>query len=469
MESECSPPSTSLVKYCDCDCNCSSLVMNRSISGTCLRSVKRKYDAFEENRFIVPGLEVPQNARVEIGNECVALRETVGSQQQTIQNLIFELEEERNASSSAANEAMSMILRLQRDKAEIQMEAKQFKRFAEEKMAHDQLETLALEDLLYKREEVIEALTYELQAYKHRMMCYGLTEGEANEFMGMVRHSGLIENVEGEFPPGVYPRLKCNSNESQAYSDCEDETLDIEKFAVGKMPHTGDQLKDLEGRISQMEKSPISIQSDDGLIGITNVLNKVIVDEPPGASGHLRNFSSDNLDSLSAMAVEIAEVEDDLGDRICIIDSGGVGGGGCMEIPKESFHSHGKDLEIQKLYARLHALEADRESMRHAIISFGTEKAKMVLLKEIAQSISKEMSPTRRMPVRKQLVVGIFSFMSLFKWIIHLIFWRKKTHRCKFMFGLSSNNVGLLLLLDLDHHHVGERNCIFSTDTFRLL
>ncbi|KAF5176068.1 hypothetical protein FRX31_034344 [Thalictrum thalictroides] len=36
---------------------------------------------------------------------------------------------------------MSMILRLQRQKAEIQMETRQFKQFAEEKMAHDQQDT----------------------------------------------------------------------------------------------------------------------------------------------------------------------------------------------------------------------------------------------------------------------------------------------------------------------------------------
>ncbi|KAI3519989.1 hypothetical protein L1887_09210 [Cichorium endivia] len=53
-----------------------------------------------------------------------------------IQDLISDLEEERYASASAANEAMSIILKLQREKAEVQMEARQFKRFSG-KMAHD--------------------------------------------------------------------------------------------------------------------------------------------------------------------------------------------------------------------------------------------------------------------------------------------------------------------------------------------
>ncbi|KAL0333545.1 UNVERIFIED_CONTAM: Myosin-binding protein 7 [Sesamum angustifolium] len=45
--------------------------------------------------------------------------------------------------------------------------------------------TLALEDLLYKREQTIESLTCEVQAYKHRMMSYGLTEAEAEGVDGM--------------------------------------------------------------------------------------------------------------------------------------------------------------------------------------------------------------------------------------------------------------------------------------------
>ncbi|KAI3447387.1 hypothetical protein Pfo_004052 [Paulownia fortunei] len=472
MESENSPSSPSLVKCCDCGCSCS--MMNRSLSGTYLRSVKRKYDEFQnENRFTIPGFIIPLNARVEIENECRALRETVSSQQQTIQDLISELEEERNASSSAANEAMSMILRLQREKAEIQMEARQFKRFAEEKMAHDQQETLALEDLLYKREQAIQSLTCEVQAYKHRMMSYGLTEAEADGAdgdKGMSWNTSMTENLEGqfEFPLyEIYPPLKCNINESQVYPDGDDEAADIEKHASGKTPHSRDQLKDLEYRINQLEKSPRTIQPDREYVGAKNVLEKVIVGQSPRRPRHLRKFSTDSSNSLFAMGREMgpdfatdspkygssfkkmelshldlnsnlrkvdnaSEVGDDMNDRVYTIDSihqgasingvmdhkasVGIGGDDYVTTPRDSLnHSDVRDLEIQKLYARLHALEADRESMRQAIISIGTDKAQLVLLKEIAQNLCKEMSPLRGVPVQKQSVVRSFSFVSLFK------------------------------------------------------
>uniref|UniRef100_A0A7N0V440 GTD-binding domain-containing protein n=1 Tax=Kalanchoe fedtschenkoi TaxID=63787 RepID=A0A7N0V440_KALFE len=132
MDSEASVASEDMEEgCCDCPCNCN---LKRDGGSTAwIRSVKRKFEELEEGeKFVIPGLSYPSLpvARVQIENECTALREIVSSQQETIQELLAELDEERNAAASAANEAMSMILRLQREKAEIQMEARQFKRFA---------------------------------------------------------------------------------------------------------------------------------------------------------------------------------------------------------------------------------------------------------------------------------------------------------------------------------------------------
>ncbi|KAL6519314.1 hypothetical protein OROGR_018634 [Orobanche gracilis] len=506
MEADSSLSSPSGTKCCDCGCICS--MMNPSVSSTYLRSVKRKFDEFEEEKpFTIPGLVIPQNARVEIENECQALRETVGNQQQTIQELISELEEERNASSSATNEAMSMILRLQREKAETQMEARQFKRFAEEKMAHDQQEMLALEDLLYKREQAIQSLTCEVEAYKHRMMSYGLTEAEADGGLdgdrSMSRNTSMTENFEGsiEFPHyDIYPPLKVNINEYQVYTDGDEVADDVEKYASGETPHSRDQLMDLKYRINQLEKSPRTMQPDRES---ENVLEKVIVGQSPRRPRHLRKVSTDSSNSLFGMSREMgpdyspkygasfkktelshldlssnlrkvenaSEVGDEMDDRVYTIDSihqgasinGVVNQKASVGINGETT-TRDSDLEIQKLYARLQALEADRESMRHAIISIGTDKAQLVLLKEIAQNLCKEMSPSRGMPVQKHSVVGSFSFLSLFKWVVSFVFWRRKARRCKYMFGLSANNEGLLVLLDRGPH-VGQWRSITSTYT----
>ncbi|XP_075509548.1 myosin-binding protein 7-like [Primulina tabacum] len=509
MESEDSHQAS--FKCCDCGCSCS--VMN--LAGEYTRSVKRKIEEFEEESvFTIPGFVVPQNARIGIDNECMALRETVSNQQQTIQDLISELDEERNASSSATSEAMSMILKLQREKADIQMEARQFKRFAEEKMAHDQEELLTLDDLLYKREQVIQSLTCEVQVCKHRMTSYGITDVGTYEDEGMSRNTSMTENFEGqfEFPPYeiFYPPLKCKLNESQVYPDGDDETVDVEKYAFGETPGSKDQLKDLEYRIGQLENSSRTIQPDGEYIEEIDVLEKVVNDHSPREPGNIREFSTDcsnlmskdmGLDSspdspnsgssfkkmgflhveenLNSGKVDNAsEVGDDMSDRVYTIDSihqaslegvidhrtaSGICGNDLSVMSKESpNHSEGRDLEIQKLYARLHALEADRESMRQAIVTIGSKNAQLVLLKEIAQNLCKEMSPAGRMTVRKQLVNRTFSFLSIFKWILSFILWRRKTHRFKYSLGLSANNAGLLMLLDRSPR-VGQWRSISST------
>lgn len=492
-----------LVKCFSCGCSCSFVASSSPV----LRSVKRKFDGFEAgNNFFIPGFDLFANPRVQIENECDALRETVSSQQNAIQDLYAELEEERNAASSAANEAMSMILRLQREKAEIQMESRQFKRFVEEKMAHDQQELVALEDLLYKREQALQSLTCEIQAYKHRMLSYGLTEAEVEvEKSGFSRNLSMAENLDAsqfEFPMYDYPPLKCNLNENPGVYEAEadDDVVDVEKYAFGETPR--EHLKNLEIRINQMENSPTGSQLDAEPSSTKNILEKVIVGHSPRRARHNRMFSGDSSNSFMGMSREVgpdivnesprfkfngsfqktdyvthsedysnmrkvdnaSDYGDDMSDRVYTIDSvhNGVPNNG-VTAPKsgvgicEDYVSTPRDTldqpdisdpDIKKLYMRLQALEADRESMKQALISMRTDKAQMVLLKEIAQHLSKEMSPERRLPVKKSSIIQTFSFMSVFKWIASFIFWRKKARRSRYTCGISATNVGLLLLLD---------------------
>uniref|UniRef100_A0A7N0UXF5 GTD-binding domain-containing protein n=1 Tax=Kalanchoe fedtschenkoi TaxID=63787 RepID=A0A7N0UXF5_KALFE len=480
MDSEASITDPELAKCCDCGCSfCSAGVGNPQYWNT---AVKRKVDGFEdENGFVVPGLSypVPPIARVQIENECDALREFVNNQQQSIQELYVELEEERNSSSTAANEAMSMILRLQRDKSEIQMEARQFKRYADEKMAHDQQEISALEDLLYKREQIIQSLTCEVQAYKHRMMSYGLTESEAEGEIG----DDSMSSQEGqlEFPRFEYPPLRCISNEVNSVSDIENGTNDIGKYSFDGTPRSAPHLKNLEFRISQMEGSPRFNQVDVESPAAKSVIEKVIVGQ--SRMMHSRKFSVDSYNSFSGYGKDslpnfptesprlgssykkmdyvvhtndhpnarridnLLEVGDFMKDRVCTVDH--VYNGAPCATPWESInHDEIVDPEFSKLYIRLQALEAERESMRQTLISMSTDKAQLLLLKEIAQQMYKDMAPERRMSMKKPWIFSIFPFMTVFKWVASIVYWRKGTHQSKYMFGLTMNNMGLLMLLD---------------------
>ncbi|CAL9088481.1 unnamed protein product [Musa textilis] len=261
-------------------------------------------------------------ARVEVEDEVAALREAVASQQETIQELCAELDEERNAACSAASEAMSMILRLQREKADAQMEARQFKRFAEEKMDHDQQELIALEDLLFKREEAVQSLTFQIQAYRDRLLGYGIDPGAVD-----VAPSGGSVNDEpetpqfNESPTFDYAPLKCTLTSGvEREEDYLDEAADLENYAFGETPHGKEDFESLEQRICQLEALPDT----------SSMLEKGIVEEPPRSSSHFRRSSAHSCDSNQCRGEFPASMDrpmddgggtDDMSDRVYTIDS----------------------------------------------------------------------------------------------------------------------------------------------------
>ncbi|XP_022732254.1 uncharacterized protein LOC111286513 [Durio zibethinus] len=105
--------------------------------------------------------------------DITVLNETLRSQQQLLQKLYAELDVERESSATATNEALSMILRLQGEKAALKMEASQYKRLAEEKICHAEESLAIFEDLMYQKEMEISSLEYQIQAYKYKLLSLG--------------------------------------------------------------------------------------------------------------------------------------------------------------------------------------------------------------------------------------------------------------------------------------------------------
>nr|XP_018683940.1 PREDICTED: uncharacterized protein LOC103991954 isoform X3 [Musa acuminata subsp. malaccensis] len=91
-----------------------------------------------------------------------------------IRKLHMELEEEREASATAANEALSVILRLQREKAAEKMEACQYRRIAEEKMHHAEQSLIILEEEMQQKEFEILILKHQIKLYKTKLLSNGI-------------------------------------------------------------------------------------------------------------------------------------------------------------------------------------------------------------------------------------------------------------------------------------------------------
>lgn len=113
----------------------------------------------------------------------------------TIRKLYKELEEEREASASAASEALSMILRLQTEKALEKMEAWQYRRMAEEKLQHARQCLIVLEETMHVKEIEISKLKHQIQLYKRKLLSSSVNDPdiEACEDLSSCRDDVLLD------------------------------------------------------------------------------------------------------------------------------------------------------------------------------------------------------------------------------------------------------------------------------------
>lgn len=135
-----------------------------------------------------------------------SLREALCAQQRLLQKLYNELDAEREASSTAASEALSMIIRLQGEKAAVKMEAEQYKRMVEEKMCHAEESLAIFEDIMYQKEIELAALDYQVQAYRHKLISMGCVDPGNGEIKFPENLLQRSETKTGEIPPPLLAR-----------------------------------------------------------------------------------------------------------------------------------------------------------------------------------------------------------------------------------------------------------------------
>ncbi|XP_021764411.1 myosin-binding protein 3-like [Chenopodium quinoa] len=108
----------------------------------------------------------------EHGETMEKLKVDLLTERKTLRALYKELEEERNASAIAANQTMAMITRLQEEKATMQLEASQYQRMMEEQSEYDQEALQMMNELVVKREKEKQELEKELEVYRKKVMEY---------------------------------------------------------------------------------------------------------------------------------------------------------------------------------------------------------------------------------------------------------------------------------------------------------
>ncbi|XP_038877642.1 myosin-binding protein 1-like [Benincasa hispida] len=138
---------------------------NFDFSSTGMQMLQKRL-SLERNESGLESLDGSIVSEVEGENVVDRLKRQVEYDEKLMSSLYKELEEERNASAIAANQAMAMITRLQEEKANLHMEALQCLRMMEEQSEYDDEALQKANDLITEKDKEIQDLEAELEFYR---------------------------------------------------------------------------------------------------------------------------------------------------------------------------------------------------------------------------------------------------------------------------------------------------------------
>lgn len=142
-------------------------VKNSDVSNSAGMQILQRMISLERNE---SGLSLDGSIVSEIEGESAVdrLKRQVDHDRKLMNALYKELEEERNASAVAANQALAMITRLQEEKATLHMEALQYLRMMDEESEYETEVLQKANDLLVEKEKEIEELEAKLEFYRKK-------------------------------------------------------------------------------------------------------------------------------------------------------------------------------------------------------------------------------------------------------------------------------------------------------------
>ncbi|GFS33006.1 myosin-binding protein [Actinidia rufa] len=325
------------------------------------------------------------------------LKSALRSERKAMHALYTELEEERSASAVAASQTMAMINRLQEEKAAMQMEALQYQRMMEEQSEYDQEALQLLNELMVKRERVKEEVERELEVYRKKVSDY-----EAKQKMRISRKSrdGSTRS-ESSFASssngGDFDRLSIDLNQEAK----EEDGVDHEN---GNHNTPVDAVLNLEESLANFEEERLSILDQ------LKVLEEKLftLDDGEGKSfediksiEEFYEMNGKHLDADSNGVPKEMNGRITKGKRLLPLfdvvseENEGVEENGHVNgfDSERSIESENKTLaieeEVDHLYERLQALEADREFLKHCMSSLKKGEKGMDLLQEILQHLSR--------------------------------------------------------------------------------
>ncbi|CAN6582165.1 unnamed protein product [Malus baccata var. baccata] len=328
------------------------------------------------------GLSVDGSIVSEIEGESMVdrLKRQVEHDKKIMSALYKELEEERNASSIASDQAMAMITRLQEEKAALRMEALQQLRMMEEQAEYDNEALQKTDDLLVEKEKEVQDLEAELEFYRNKYpnesMLDNLAEktgdiqardiGVVHSESSSMEHSSSVHKHVDNGKPHTHSKVegaattfgdKDRSSVKATLLDFEDEKIQILQY-----------LEKLEKSLSLLSANGVNSDSSKGDCskngGSQENPLSVQHEESVSLSGHTESLKSPQ--------------SNDKGQ--CDIRCSG---------PKSADLCQVTDLASLRILSsnvikRLKALEADREFLEHAINSLKHGEEGLTFIQDIA-------------------------------------------------------------------------------------
>ncbi|RDX64157.1 Myosin-binding protein 1, partial [Mucuna pruriens] len=328
-------------------------------------------------------------SEIEGENAVDRLKRQVDHDRKLMNALYKELEEERNASAVAANQALAMITRLQEEKATLHMEALQYLRMIDEESEYETEAFQKANDLLAEKEKEIEELEAKLDFYRKKFPDESVLENmvETNSEM-KVKDIGLdhcIEKDESIIGKSVTGNTNISDKAEVLATSLEKQNVQSVKNSPPEFQH---ERLYISQRLKKLEKQVYVFlninQSQD------NWLNAVSDEkESPENCEKLDN----NI--LMQESVSLLKLNSDaMGD-----DSSSKEPPVCKKNGELGYNGHSShvlcgnnDLSctgglVSDLIGRLQVLEADLSFLKHSINLSSSGEEGLKLLQEIANHL----------------------------------------------------------------------------------
>ncbi|XWS34470.1 hypothetical protein CRYUN_Cryun21dG0041200 [Craigia yunnanensis] len=349
------------------------------------------------------------------------LKSAFKAERKALNALYTELEEERSASAVAANQTMAMINRLQEEKAAMQMEALQYQRMMDEQSEYDQEALQLLNELMVKREKEKAELEKELEIYRRKVQDY-----EVKEKLIMLRRrkddgtrsatSASCSNAEDS--DGLSVDLNHEPKEEDSFNNHQEDSnhntpADAVLYLEESLANFEEERLSILEQLKVLEEKLVSLNYEEEQ-HFEDIKSVQYLYEANGngfyessdfsyetngvANGHFKGVNRKHHQENKLMAAKAKRLlplfnatDEEIEDGILNGHENGFDSVALQHSSPANSELESKKLaieeEVDHVYERLQALEADREFLKHCISSLRKGDKGIYLLQEILQHL----------------------------------------------------------------------------------